>query len=100
MNQWTIKSFVKAIRLGSKYVYQTVPRLLTLWLDLGENEKMASQDIYAKINDLVDKTIKSTPMYKVNISCICGNLGWLMLFFSGTPLSPRWSHAWNTTIPK
>ncbi|KAK7033561.1 hypothetical protein VNI00_012785 [Paramarasmius palmivorus] len=64
MNQWTIKSFVKAIRLGSKYVYQTVPRLLTLWLDLGENEKMASQDIYAKINDLVDKTIKSTPMYK------------------------------------
>uniref|UniRef100_A0A0W0G3C2 non-specific serine/threonine protein kinase n=1 Tax=Moniliophthora roreri TaxID=221103 RepID=A0A0W0G3C2_MONRR len=64
MNIYTVKAFAKAIKLGSKYVYQTVPRLLTLWLDLGDNEKVANQDMFRKINDVVDKVIKNSPMYK------------------------------------
>ncbi|KAL0577467.1 hypothetical protein V5O48_004536 [Marasmius crinis-equi] len=64
MNHYTVKYYAKAIKLGSKYVYQTVPRLLTLWLDLGENDKIASQDIYTKINDVVSKAIKESPMFK------------------------------------
>jgi serine/threonine-protein kinase ATR len=31
-----ICGYLKAIKTGSKYVYQTVPRVLTLWLDMGE----------------------------------------------------------------
>ncbi|KAG7097441.1 hypothetical protein E1B28_004786 [Marasmius oreades] len=64
MNNYTIRSYIKAIRLGSKYVYQTVPRLLTLWLDLGEVENVASQEIYTKINEVVYRAIKESPMYK------------------------------------
>lgn len=30
-----IHQFGKALRFGSKYVYQSLPRLLTLWLDMG-----------------------------------------------------------------
>ncbi|KAL0070158.1 hypothetical protein AAF712_002648 [Marasmius tenuissimus] len=64
MNHYTVKSYAKAIKLGSKYVYQTVPRLLTLWLDLGENERIAAQEMYAKINEVVSRAIKDSPMFK------------------------------------
>ncbi|KAI9736292.1 MAG: serine/threonine-protein kinase M1 [Cirrosporium novae-zelandiae] len=35
MAKHVIDNYLKAISFGSKYVYQTVPRILTLWLDLG-----------------------------------------------------------------
>jgi len=34
----TIKCYTKTLQSGSKYVYQTMPRLLTLWLDLGDTD--------------------------------------------------------------
>ncbi|KAH8118429.1 hypothetical protein DFH11DRAFT_1686601 [Phellopilus nigrolimitatus] len=37
MNLFTVRSYATAIRLGSKYAYQTIPRLLTLWLDMVVN---------------------------------------------------------------
>ncbi|KAK1226693.1 hypothetical protein PQX77_010337 [Marasmius sp. AFHP31] len=64
MNHYTVKSYAKAIKLGSKYVYQTVPRLLTLWLDMGENERIAAHEVYAKINEVVSRAIKDSPMFK------------------------------------
>ncbi|KAF8214176.1 hypothetical protein K438DRAFT_1902229 [Mycena galopus ATCC 62051] len=64
MNASTVKSFARAIKHGSKYVYQTVPRLLTIWLDLGEDRRMASQETYKKLNDVVGKIIKEAPVYK------------------------------------
>jgi serine/threonine-protein kinase ATR len=37
------KNYYNALMLGSKYVYEMLPRVLTLWMDLGEevwkNEK-------------------------------------------------------------
>lgn len=41
---------MQALAYGSKYIYQTMPRLLTLWLDMGEdpdlirNEKQGTND--------------------------------------------------------
>ncbi|KAJ7462055.1 hypothetical protein FB451DRAFT_1043857 [Mycena latifolia] len=64
MNASTVKSYSRAIKHGSKYVYQTVPRLLTIWLDLGEDRKMATQETYRKLNDIVSKIIKDAPVYK------------------------------------
>ncbi|KAJ7506601.1 hypothetical protein B0H11DRAFT_1706690 [Mycena galericulata] len=64
MNASTVKSYSRAIRHGSKYIYQTVPRLLTIWLDLGEDRKMAALDTYRKLNDSIAKTIKEAPVYK------------------------------------
>ncbi|KAF5389252.1 hypothetical protein D9757_003512 [Collybiopsis confluens] len=40
MNLSIIKAYAEAINLGTKYIYQTVPRLLTLWLDLGEEKRI------------------------------------------------------------
>ncbi|KAF5387623.1 hypothetical protein D9615_000714 [Tricholomella constricta] len=64
MNLYTVRSFAKAIKFGSKYVYQTVPRLLTIWLDLGEDRSTAGTDVFKKLNDNVAKAIKDSPVYK------------------------------------
>jgi serine/threonine-protein kinase ATR len=72
MNLYTVRFFAKAIKYGTKYVYQTVPRLLTIWLDLGEDAKLASNDSFIKLNDAVSKAIKETPVYKVNLPDVVG----------------------------
>lgn len=64
MNTHTVKDYLKAMMHGSKYVYQAIPRILTLWLDGGENPKIASHAFYAKINSGVSTAIDSIPVYK------------------------------------
>jgi serine/threonine-protein kinase ATR len=68
MNSSTVKAYARAIKHGSKYVYQTVPRLLTIWLDLGEDRRLATQETFKKLNDVVAKIIKEAPVYKVTTS--------------------------------
>jgi serine/threonine-protein kinase ATR len=65
MNLNTIRFYSKAIKAGSKYVYQTVPRLLTLWLDLGEDDPDLKMESNQKINQEVSKAIEAIPTYKV-----------------------------------
>jgi serine/threonine-protein kinase ATR len=65
MNMYTVRYFAKAIKFGSKYVYQTIPRLLTIWLDMGENRTLANGDLFIKLNAIMSKAIKETPVYKV-----------------------------------
>lgn len=65
MNLHTVKCFAKAIIHGSKYVYQTVPRLLTIWLDMGENAATVNVDTFKKLNSTVANAIKLAPAYKV-----------------------------------
>ncbi|KAJ7130974.1 hypothetical protein C8R46DRAFT_1327841 [Mycena filopes] len=64
MNASTVKSYSRAIKHGSKYVYQTVPRLLTIWLDLGENPRVTSQETFKTLNAMVAKVIREAPVYK------------------------------------
>ncbi|KAJ3474989.1 hypothetical protein NLI96_g12128 [Meripilus lineatus] len=64
MNLQTVKSFSKAIRYGSKYIYQTVPRLLTLWLDMGEHPTTSKSETFTRINLEVSRAIKNTPVCK------------------------------------
>jgi hypothetical protein len=33
-----VSNYILALKYGVKYIYQTMPRMLTLWLDLGEKE--------------------------------------------------------------
>jgi len=68
MNLNTIRFYSKAIKAGSKYVYQTVPRLLTLWLDLGEDDPDLKMESNQKINQEVAKAIEAIPTYKVQFS--------------------------------
>lgn len=64
MNVHTVKDYLKAMMHGSKYVYQAIPRILTLWLDGGENPKIANHAFYAKINSGVAGAIDNIPVYK------------------------------------
>lgn len=69
MNFQTIKCYGKAIRYGSKYIYQTVPRLLTLWLDMGEapQDTELKREILGRVNGEVSKAIRIVPMYQVSV---------------------------------
>lgn len=64
MNLHTVREYSKAMMHGSKYVYQAIPRILTLWLDGGENSKITAHAFYAKINGCVATAIDSIPVYK------------------------------------
>lgn len=37
LNHFTCINYHEALQRGVKYIYQTMPRLLTVWLDLAEN---------------------------------------------------------------
>lgn len=69
MNFFTVKAYAKAIKFGSKYVYQTVPRLLTIWLDSGEDnhpsKNSGNMEFFEKLNDVVSRAIQEVPVYKV-----------------------------------
>lgn len=34
---FTVENYAQALRYGTKNIYQTMPRMLTLWLDLGDH---------------------------------------------------------------
>lgn len=67
MNSFTIKAFSKSMMHGSKYTYRTVPRLLTIWLDHGENPLMAQQDTFKKMTENISRAIQGAPVFKVGI---------------------------------
>lgn len=68
MNLQTIRCFTRAIRYGSKYIYQTLPRILTIWLDMAEDPARAESQVFAKLNPEIKRAIKAGPVYKV-MSC-------------------------------
>lgn len=39
LNHFTCINYLEALQRGVKYIYQTMPRLLTVWLDLAENKE-------------------------------------------------------------
>ncbi|KAL1406340.1 hypothetical protein Q8F55_008039 [Vanrija albida] len=58
-NFHTCLHYFEALQCGVKYIYQTMPRLLTIWLDLGMKEKELKRqgvtDALIKINNLMEK---------------------------------------------
>lgn len=70
--------YLRSLQYGNKYLYETLPRVLTLWLDFGANfaivtaprdEKAQSvalrQQKLASINDHMEKSLKKLPVYLV-----------------------------------
>ena len=71
----TVRCFTKAMKYGNKFVYQTVPRLLTIWLDMGEDPTVRSDECFTKITAEISRAISGVPASKVrvdlmSISCI------------------------------
>ncbi|OCF57218.1 hypothetical protein L486_04674 [Kwoniella mangroviensis CBS 10435] len=64
----TCHSYSLALQHGVKYIYQTMPRMLTLWLDLGENKELKLLPEVAaqikKINDLMERVRTELPTYQ------------------------------------
>lgn len=61
----TVQYFTKSIALGSKYTYQTLPRVLTIWLDMSE-DVAHDKAVFNQINVAMDEAIKTSPAYKVS----------------------------------
>jgi hypothetical protein len=68
----TARSFLKAMKYGSKFTYQTVPRLLMIWMDMGEDPKSAKTETFNKICIEVTRGIPDIPAYKVSVSHFSG----------------------------
>jgi serine/threonine-protein kinase ATR len=70
--------YLRSLQFGNKYLYETLPRVLTLWLDFGANFATVTaprderarlialrQQKLASINDHVEKSLKKLPVYLV-----------------------------------
>ncbi|CAE6443988.1 unnamed protein product [Rhizoctonia solani] len=74
MNMFTCKYYVEAMKFGSKYIYQTMPRLLTIWADMAqldyivacEREKNASLPPGAEATYKAYKSINSVMGEAIN----------------------------------
>lgn len=64
MSLHTVRAYVRAIKHGQKFIYQTVPRLLTLWLDIGEHREMSEHKNYGYMLTEIERAIKIIPVYK------------------------------------
>lgn len=62
----TIRCFTKAMKYGNKFIYQTVPRLLTIWLDMGEDPAVRSDENFTKITAEISRAISGVPAFKVS----------------------------------
>lgn len=72
-----IENYLRSLLFGTKYLYQTLPRILTLWLDLGaqlnkapEGKVSLSRELYIRrkeileqIHDYFAKYLKKLPAY-------------------------------------
>jgi hypothetical protein len=63
----TVRCFTKAMKYGNKFIYQTVPRLLTIWLDMGEDATVNSDECFTKITAEISRSISGVPAFKVSI---------------------------------
>lgn len=72
-----IENYVRSLNWGTKYLYQTLPRILTLWLDVGaqvdkapEGKTSLSRELYKRrveqlhmLHSFLDKYIHRLPAY-------------------------------------
>lgn len=40
----TVDNYARALRYGTKYIYRTMPRMLTIWMDCGERPDLIKLD--------------------------------------------------------
>ncbi|ODO06790.1 hypothetical protein I350_04149 [Cryptococcus amylolentus CBS 6273] len=60
----TVLMYSKALRYGVKYIFQTMPRMLTIWLDLGETTDTRKDKYVKSIHDTIHKAARELPPYQ------------------------------------
>ena len=76
--------YLRSLHYGNKYLYETLPRVLTLWLDFGANvtlvvstkddrPKVAAlrQQKLANINEQIEKSLKKLSVFLVRLTRYC-----------------------------
>nr|WPS94695.1 serine/threonine-protein kinase [Naematelia aurantialba] len=67
-NHQTCHYFAQALRYGVKFIYRTMPRMLTIWLDLGETKDLKKHESIlkelGKITAVLDKARSDLPAYQ------------------------------------
>ena len=67
MRLGAVRCLAKAMKYGNKFIYQTVPRLLTIWLDMGEDSTVLSDDNFIKTTAEISRAINGVPAFKVRV---------------------------------
>ena len=52
-----IENYLRSLSYGTKYIYQTLPRILTLWLDLGTQVGQQIDAKYGNSRDFINKIV-------------------------------------------
>lgn len=74
------QSYSEALRYGTKYIYQALPRMLTIWLDMAENKDLIAfctqktgdppqkivnlNRVFTEINTLMRKNVQKLPTFE------------------------------------
>ncbi|KAJ3214103.1 serine/threonine-protein kinase M1 [Dinochytrium kinnereticum] len=69
INYYVCKNYARALTYGTQFIYQTLPRLLTLWLESGTQQAKKSDSnevntIFGQINRLIKRLIDKIPSYQ------------------------------------
>lgn len=62
-----VENYLRSLPFGSKYLYQTLPRLITLWLELGSQ---INQPLEAKFGHSKDFVVKVNTARKQNLDAL------------------------------
>jgi serine/threonine-protein kinase ATR len=54
------------MKFGNKFVYQIVPRLLTIWLDMGEDPAVREEEYFKRMTAEISRAIGVVPAFKVS----------------------------------
>ncbi len=46
MGKLVIENYLRSLTFSTKYIFQTLPRVLTLWVDLGSESEQAADPKY------------------------------------------------------
>ncbi|KAH9482313.1 Serine/threonine-protein kinase ATR [Psilocybe cubensis] len=64
MNLQTLRAYSKAVMHGSKFVYQTVPRMLSIWMDLADDKNVVVTSDFKRMTESISIAMKEAPVYK------------------------------------
>jgi len=67
-----IENYLRSLTYGNKYIYQTLPRILTLWLDLGSQMSQVSDNKFSTSKEFVGKI---NTLRKQNLDAIHARFG-------------------------
>lgn len=53
----TVENYARSLRYGTKYIYRTMPRMLTIWMDCAERPDLVQTDPTADKRECVRRQV-------------------------------------------